>query len=703
MALLGSGDIETDQQRWRYVMTAAVVSILALALPVWRLRASEIERNRMDIELKNIQTDLEKVLADRTKELQVSNELRQATDYRFQDFAIAASDWFWEIDAERNYTFMSPAVGRSIGNEASWYIGRNHDEVVARYYDPADWRPFDDAFAARSPFRDLIFARTDDAGIRKWVRTSGVPVFSQNGDFKGFRGCSADVTDSVLSEEALRDSHQQLRLITDALPAPIFYVDAEERYRFVNKFARDWMTKSEEDVLTLAVTEVFSAETYRRLKPRIDAALSGATQDFEAEIQFPDGGIREVKVTYVPHLGPDNKVLGFFGLSMDLTETHALEEQLRQAQKMEAVGQLTGGIAHDFNNLLAVVLGNAEMLNSRTDDDTEIQNTIVRAAIKGAELTQSLLAFSRKQPLSPRNIDLAELVAGMSNILHRSLGETIELTTVSEPSLWFAMADPGQVENALLNLAINARDSMPDGGRLTINCENIQLESKNALENLDALAGDYVVLVVSDTGTGMDAETQEHAFEPFYTTKDIGAGSGLGLSMVYGFARQSDGHVEIFSEVGQGTTVKLYLPRAPENAVSAGFRDGEDTPHGRGEVVLVIEDDEDVRALTAKMLTALDYRVFEAGDAGEARRILSGDGEIDLVLSDVILPGGTSGPEFARELSDLFPGLKTVFMSGYQNPKASSGTSPDPANVLLRKPFSRQQLARTIRDAFEQD
>jgi signal transduction histidine kinase len=386
----------------------------------------------------------------------------------------------------------------------------------------------------------------------------------------------------------------------------------------------------------------------------------------------------------------------------DITESRRTEERLKQAQKMEAVGQLTGGVAHDFNNLLAVIGGNAELLA----DDPEINPTltapIVRAVKRGAELTQRLLAFSRQQPLRPQVIAPGELVVGLSDLLSRALGETVEFATSAAPNLWSASADPGQVENALLNLVLNARDAMPNGGKLTVECLNTHLDKTSLAGSPDAEAGDYVVLAVSDDGTGMTEEVKAHAFEPFFTTKEVGEGSGLGLSMVYGFARQSGGHVSIYSEIGKGTTVKLYLPRAVVARQTVTASQGEDTiPRGQGEMILVIEDDPDVRALAVLMLESLEYQVIDACDATSAQKVLAEGQRIDLVLSDVVLTGGTSGPQFADEARAIYPGLKIIFMSGYPAEAAMHNGFLGSGDVLLNKPFERRQLATILRAALD--
>ena len=422
----------------------------------------------------------------------------------------------------------------------------------------------------------------------------------------------------------------------------------------------------------------------------------GSVRDFESKFRAKDGRVLDVLIAgeYI-EIGDDPRLLI---VAHDVTEHKRAEEQLRQAQKMEAVGQLTGGVAHDFNNLLTVILGNAQMLEERLGRENVELDQIIQATKRGAELNHRLLAFSLQQPLRPQAIDLGSLVSGMSEMLTRALGETIEIETVVAPDLENALADPGQVENALLNLALNARDAMPRGGKLTIECANVQIDDAYVADNPEAKIGVYVVLAVSDEGSGMTAEVQAHAFEPFFTTKEVGQGSGLGLSMIYGFAKQSGGHVNIYSEAGKGTTVKLYLPRAQETMHVESPNKVEEMPLGRGEVVLVIEDDPDVRALTVRMLEVLNYKVIDAFNAAAAHKVLAKERSVDLVLSDVVLPGGVSGPEFAEEARITHPELKIIYMSGYPAEAAKRNGFLGSGQVLLNKPFEKRELAKAIRD-----
>ncbi|AXS42008.1 PAS domain S-box protein [Breoghania sp. L-A4] len=388
-------------------------------------------------------------------------------------------------------------------------------------------------------------------------------------------------------------------------------------------------------------------------------------------------------------------------VAIDISEQKLAQEQLLQAQKMEATGQLTGGIAHDFNNLLAIIQGNIELLCEDVGDDNALAQAIQRAARRGAELTQRLLAFSRRQSLHPQAVNLAHLADGLLDLLQRSLGETISIKVMSEDALWTAKADPGQVENTLLNLAINSRDAMPTGGLLTIACRNLHLDTDNAPQHPNMPAGDYAVLSVSDTGNGMPPYVMEHAMEPFFTTKSVGEGSGLGLSMVYGFANQSGGGMTIESALGVGTTVSIYLPRAEAAAVPAAALGTMHREIGRNEHILLIEDDPDVRTMVRVMLERLHYRVISVGDVAEAGRVLSRGSQIDLVLSDVMLPGGVSGAAFAADLAHSHPELKVVLMSGYSAEHINLEIAPLTKMTLLNKPFSLDHLSRSLRLALD--
>jgi PAS domain S-box-containing protein len=388
----------------------------------------------------------------------------------------------------------------------------------------------------------------------------------------------------------------------------------------------------------------------------------------------------------------------------DVTEQRQVEAQLRQAQRLEAVGQMTGGIAHDFNNLLTVIIGNTELIEETVDPSLRgLAEMARKAAERGAELTSRLLAFSRQQPLDPKAIDINALILNIDGLIRRAIGGQLEIKTVLGTDLWHVFVDPSQLENALLNLAINARDAMPDGGRLTIETSNVRIDKAAVADQVNFAPGDYLLVAVSDTGTGMDNNTLAHAFEPFFTTKDVGKGSGLGLSMVYGFVRQSHGQIRIRSEPGQGTTVNIYLPRAADDVALAKpeIRNGS---LARGsERILLVEDDAMVRDMVVMQLASLGYHVVSAVNGPQALEVLKREHGFDLLFTDIIMPGGLNGRQLADEARKLCPGLRVIFTSGYAETSVVHDGQLDQGVHLLNKPYRREDLAKKVRDALAQD
>ena len=507
------------------------------------------------------------------------------------------------------------------------------------------------------------------------------------------------------ANESLGSSEAQLRIITDSLPVLITYIGADLKYRFLNRTARRWLAVPEGEGVGRDLTSIIRPHAYRAFARYVEAVLAGERQDFEVTVVYPDGVERSVHLSYIPELDESGRVLGFFSLAEDITERRATERQLRNAQKMEAVGQLTGGIAHDFNNLLAIIQGNAELLAERLTgraDEARMAQTVVGASERGARLCQQLLAFARKQPLRAVSLQVDGLIRGMEGLLRRSLREDIALELHCEPGLWTCRADPTWLEQALLNLVINARDAMPGGGELRIEARNLAVAPSCGGEDDDLAPGDYVALSVSDSGGGIPAEVRERIFEPFFSTKTEGRGSGLGLSMVYGFAQQSNGHIAVTSVEGEGSTFRLCLPRGeavcdpakPESEPASGS-DG-------GETVLVVEDEPEVRALAVTILSNLGYRVFEAATGEEALAIFPEIPQVDLLLSDVVLPSGLSGPDTAQRLCREQPDLRVLYMSGYAKETVLKGKALDRDTALIAKPFRKDELARRVREVLDQ-
>ncbi len=393
----------------------------------------------------------------------------------------------------------------------------------------------------------------------------------------------------------------------------------------------------------------------------------------------------------------------YFFIGRDMTERYEMERRQTQSQRLEAIGQLTGGIAHDFNNLLSVILGNLELAKRRLDDDSEAGRRLERveqAALRGATLTAQLLAFARQQPLSARVFDMNASVEGTMTLLQRTLGDGVEIESRLAPDLWKTLADPTQFESALVNLALNARDAMNGDGALVVETGNVRIDGPVRVHGTDIPPGDYCALSVSDTGTGMDPDTAAHVFEPFFTTKPTGKGTGMGLSMVYGFASQSSGGVRIYSEVGVGTTVRIYLPRASADADAIEARGSSVIDAGelaRGETILVAEDDTDVREVVVAQLKDLGYRVIIAPDGEAALNVLQSGEAVDLLFTDLTMPGGLNGTELVEAARSLRPGLKALLTSGFALAGSIGGDNVHGRLPLLVKPYRRSELAARIR------
>lgn len=430
------------------------------------------------------------------------------------------------------------------------------------------------------------------------------------------------------------------------------------------------------------------------------AAMDLALPNFENRYRHKDGSWRNIAWTAAPSAEL------IYCVARDVTEEKRRESalaeaqvHLRQAQKMEAIGQLTGGVAHDFNNLLQVISGNLQLLAKDIVGNERAERRVANAHLavnRGAKLASQLLAFGRRQALEPRVVNIGRLVSGMDELLRRVLGEAIEIETIGAGGLWNTLIDPANLENAIVNLAINARDAMDGTGKLTIEVGNVSLDDAYVMIHREVTAGQYVMLAVTDTGCGMTADVAAQAFEPFFSTKPEGRGTGLGLSMVYGFVKQSHGHIKIYSEVGQGTTIKLYLPRSiqKEDIVAPS---GQATVMGGTETILVAEDDDEVRATAVEMLVDLGYRVLSAQNAAGALSVIEKGEAIDLLFTDVVMPGELKSPELARRARERLPNIAVLFTSGYTENAIVHGGRLDAGVELLPKPYTRDAMARKIR------
>ncbi len=543
---------------------------------------------------------------------------------------------------------------------------------------------------------ETILTRNNET---RFLHTKKMPIMDESGTVQYLLGISEDITESRQAEESIRKLSQAIA----QSPVSILITDVDGRIEFVN----DKFTQVTEYSYAEAVgqnpriikSDVTAQEEYARLWKTI---TSGNVWHGELRNRKKNGELFWEQATIAPVRNSSNVITHYVAVKEDITERKKLEDQFRQAQKLEAVGRLAGGVAHDFNNMLSVILGYSELIISKLKPFDPIFahiKAVQSAANRSADLTRQLLAFSRKQTISPRVVDLNEQTKTMERLLTRIIGEDIDLMFVQKPGLWPVYMDPAQVDQILANLAVNSRDAMPDGGKLTVETSNITLGKNYGEEQLGFSPGDFVMLAVSDTGCGIDRETMEHVFEPFFTTKPEGKGTGLGLATVYGIAKQNDGFINIYSEPGQGTTVKIYLPRysGREEAVRAERVNGRSP--GGWETILLVEDEGPIREMAKTMLEGLGYKVVEAHEPGEAILLCEKySQELHLLFTDIVMPN-MNGKELETRIRAIRPGIRTLFMSGYTaNAIAHLGVL-DKEVCLLEKPFTLDAMARKVREA----
>ena len=510
--------------------------------------------------------------------------------------------------------------------------------------------------------------------------------------------------------EAARDNERQLQLIIDSVPARIAYVNAEGRYVFVNREYEKVFGLKREQIVGRRVEEILGHANYGKIEQQLQEAQRGKQVHFEYSFTDRHGEGRWMEVTCMPNIDLQGSVNGFYVLAVDLTERKRAEEereelqaQLIQAQKIEAIGKLAGGVAHDLNNLLFPILGYSEMMLEDPALDSarrEAVNAILQAGFRARDLVRQLLAFSRKQTLEYKPLDLNKAVADFEKLLRRTIREDIAIRILPAPDVPLVMADIGQVEQVLMNLAVNAQDAMPDGGCLTIETAPAELDAHYAAIHRDVKPGAYVRLVVSDTGCGMDKETSHRLFEPFFSTKGE-KGTGLGLATVHGIVKQHGGHIWVYSEVGKGTTFKVYLPLSGKTNFEKKNDEQETAALEGSETILLVEDDEQARRLTRTILERQGYTVLAAEDGQIALALLEKhEGPLHLLLTDVILPG-MNGRELSARIAEKHPGLKVLFMSGYtDNVIVHHGVLEKGIN-FMQKPFTINALAAKIREVLK--
>jgi PAS domain S-box-containing protein len=525
------------------------------------------------------------------------------------------------------------------------------------------------------------------------------PLKSANGEIIGASKIAHDITEEKQSREKLRREIEERQRIFETSQDLILVTDSFGNFVQVSPSVKDILGLSPDDMIGHSATEFIHPDDLERTRSEMRAARRGAVKrSFEARYYHYDG--HEVTLNWMGTWSEPVKRHFFIG--RDLTEKQAAEAQFRHVQKMDSIGQLTGGVAHDFNNVLTVITGTIGILADAVADRPElaaITKLIDDAAERGAQLTKHLLAFARKQPLQPREIDVNALTLEAAKLLHPTLGEQITIMPQLTEDAWPALIDPGQLSTAILNLALNARDAMPDGGTLVLETRNIFLDDGYASMNPDVMAGSYVMIAVSDTGYGIPPELIDRVFDPFFTTKEVGKGTGLGLSMVFGFVKQSGGHIKIYSEEGHGTSVKIYLPRS-SGVQETEFEALQNAPiTGGDEKILIVEDDALVRQYVVTQIRSLGYTALEAGNAAEALIIIDSDKDIDLLFTDVIMPGNMNGRQLADEAARRRPDLKTLFTSGYTENAIVHHGRLDSGVLLLAKPYRKSELAKMLRTA----
>jgi PAS domain S-box-containing protein len=616
---------------------------------------------------------------------------------------------------EHRFVLTNPAYHQLIGHRN--VIGLTVREALPALDGQGFSKLLDNVFATGEPFvgKDVktILQRTP-GGIEeiRYLDFVCQPIKGESGHVTSIFVEGLDVTERRATEQALRELNANLekRVIERAQargrtwvlsPDLLGALNSKGYFETSNPAWQTILGWSEDEVSRMSIFELLHPDDVEHTRAGFELTLVGQPAiRFVNRYRCKDGSYR-----YISWVGiqEDGYV---YCTGRDITaereaeiELSKAQEALRQAQKVEAIGQLTGGIAHDFNNLLTGIIGSLALVRRRMatndlDDIPRLMDAASAAALRAAALTHRLLTFGRRQSLDTRPNDVNRLVIGVEDLLRRTMGERIEMVCKLADDLWTASTDANQLESALLNLAINARDAMPDGGRLTIETANVQLDQAYASLHEDVQPGEYVTVSVSDTGIGMPPEVLEKALDPFFTTKPIGEGTGLGLSVIYGFTKQSRGHLRIYSEVGQGTTVKLHLPRALQNAIDLKPVTLE-TPRGHGETILVVEDDATVRSIISDVLRDLGYRVLTAADARFAIPLLQSEEAIDLLISDVILPH-VNGRKLAETARTLRPALKVLFVSGYSEDAIVRGDLIEAGMDMLTKPFALDTLGAKV-------
>jgi PAS domain S-box-containing protein len=639
------------------------------------------------------------VLASDVTERVRSEAALRLSQERFDYVTRATEDALWDRNFVDNTIWWNDGLERLFGGKvepsSEWARERIHpddrEQVVRR---------MDEAIGGSGQQWSCEYRLRRHDGTYAFVYERGFVVRDAAGAAVRVFGALTDLSDRKRREDVLREQATLLDRAKDA----IIVRGLDRRIRYWNKAAASIYGIPRDDAIGRRVEDVVAYDDPVAFEAADAEVFAKGEWSGRFRQAGPDGKSITVDGHWTLLRDEGNHPVGVLKIHTDVTERVELERRLAQSQKLEAIGQLTGGIAHDFNNLLTVIVGNADTLAEELSDRTDVLplvDMIRTAGERGAELTRHLLAFARRQALEPRTVRPDELVDGMRNLLRRTLGENVELAVEHAADIAQVLVDPAQFESALLNLCINARDAMPGGGKLMIETANVILDQNYTEQRADVVPGDYVRISISDTGTGMSAEDAARAFEPFFTTKARGQGTGLGLSMVYGFVKQSGGHVAIYSELGHGTVVTLYLRQARDHVEPVRVVEPTDIA-GRGERILLVEDDDLVRAHAVQLLTSLGYGVVVASNGPEALAQLRENIPCDLLFTDVIMPGGLTGPRLAEAAHVLRPGLPVLYTSGYTENAIIHHGRVDPGINLLHKPYRKAELAAKLRAVLDE-
>jgi len=621
---------------------------------------------------------------------------------------------FWYNRRWYDYTGKSPADIEGWG----WQSVHHPDEL------PRVLEEWQLSIATGRSFEMIFPLRAADGSFRPFL-TRITPHHDEAGSVTAWFGVNADISERVKTEQALRESEAQFRTFAQAMPNHVWTAPPDGMLDWFNDQTYLYSGAKPGELDGQGWAAIVYPDDVPAAAASWGAALAaGSPYQAEFRLRRADGVYRWHVARALPIYGSAGQITRWIGTNTDIEDqkrtaealvqlNETLEQRvlerseellrtqdaLRQSQKMEALGNLTGGIAHDFNNLLQLISGNLQLIARDVAGNEKAERRIQNAmsgVSRGAKLASQLLSFGRRQPLAPKVVNIGRLVRGIDDMLRRALGDEVEIETVIAGGLWNTLIDPGNLENAILNLAINARDAMDGKGKLTIEAGNASLDDDYARANSEAAPGQYVLLAVSDTGCGIPAEIIDKVIDPFFSTKPEGKGSGLGLSMVYGFVKQSNGHIKIYSEPGHGTTIKLYLPRAAQSEDPLTPA-GDTAADGGTEWVLVVEDDEEVRETAVATLHDLGYRVLKAKDAQSALSIIESGVAVDVLFTDVVMPGPLRSPELARRAKARLPKLAVLFTSGYTENAIVHGGRLDPGVELLPKPYTREALASKIR------